>query len=99
MNRFQIEDIVKQPMGKRKRPFQIEDIHDICDFLWFFTQINPEFSKNNGATNHFQVEDSAKEPMGKRKRPFQREDIYYMCISHIFTTIIENTIVRQTIFK
>ena len=33
MNRFQIEDIVKQPMGKRKRPFQIEDIHDICDFL------------------------------------------------------------------
>jgi len=26
-NHFQIEDIVKQPMGKRKRPFQIEDIH------------------------------------------------------------------------
>ena len=24
---FQIVDIVKQPMGKRKRPFQIEDIH------------------------------------------------------------------------
>ena len=80
MNRFQIEDIVKQPMGKRKRPFQIEDIHDICDSLWFFTQINPEFSKNNGATNHFQVEDSAKEPMGKRKRPFQRENIHYICV-------------------
>ena len=26
-NHFQIQDIVKQPMGKRKRPFQIEDIH------------------------------------------------------------------------
>ena len=52
-NHFQIEDIVKQPMGKRKKPFQIEDIHDICDYLWFFTHMNPEFSKYDGVTNHF----------------------------------------------
>ena len=32
-NHFQIEDIVKQPRGKRKKSFQIEDIHDICDYL------------------------------------------------------------------
>ena len=25
-NNFQIEDIVKQPIGKQKNPFQIEDI-------------------------------------------------------------------------
>ena len=40
---FQIEDIVKQPMGKRKRPFQIEDIH----------YTNPKFSEQDCATNHF----------------------------------------------
>ena len=51
-NHFQIEDILKQPMGKRKKPFQIEDIHDICDYLWFFTHMNPEFSKHHGAMNH-----------------------------------------------
>ena len=42
-NHFQIEDIVKQPMGKRKRPFQIEDIH----------YTNPKFSEQDCATNHF----------------------------------------------
>ena len=40
---FQIEDIVKQPMGKRKRPFQIEDIH----------YTNPNFSEQDCATNPF----------------------------------------------
>ena len=44
---FQIEDIVKQPMGKRKRPFQIEDIH----------YTNPKFSEQDCATNHFLIED------------------------------------------
>ena len=34
---FQIEDIVKQPMGKRKRPFQIEDIHYMHIFLTICT--------------------------------------------------------------
>ena len=33
-NHFQIEDIVKQPMGKRKKPFQIEDIHA---FVYIYT--------------------------------------------------------------
>ena len=42
-NHFQIEDIVKQPMGKQKRPFQIEDIH----------YTNPKFSEQDCATNHF----------------------------------------------
>ena len=36
-NHFQIEDIVKQPMGKRKRPFQIEDIHYMYIYLPIFT--------------------------------------------------------------
>ena len=36
-NHFQIEDIVKQPMGKRKRPFQIEDIHYMHMHLPIFT--------------------------------------------------------------
>jgi len=42
-NHFQIEDVVKQPMGRRKRPFQIEDIH----------YTNPKFSEQDCATNHF----------------------------------------------
>ena len=50
MNRFQIEDIVKQPRGKRKRPFQIEDIHDICVYLHIFTQNS---RKLDGATKPF----------------------------------------------
>ena len=49
-NHFQIEDIVKQPMGKRKRPFQIEDIHDICVYLHIFTQNS---RKLDGATKPF----------------------------------------------
>ena len=36
-NHFQIEDIVKQPMGKRKRPCQIEDIHYMHMYLPIFT--------------------------------------------------------------
>ena len=36
---FQIEDIVKQPMGKRKRPFQIEDIHYMHMYLPYLLQI------------------------------------------------------------
>ena len=44
-NHFQIEDIVKQPMGKRKRPFQIEDIH----------YTNPKFII--ARPNPFQIED------------------------------------------
>ena len=42
-NHFQIEDIVKQPMGKRKRQFQIEDNH----------YTNRKFSEQDCATNHF----------------------------------------------
>ena len=36
-NQFQVEDGAKEPMGKRKRPFQIEDIHDICEHFHIFT--------------------------------------------------------------
>ena len=49
-NHFQIEDIAKQPMGKRKRPFQIEDIHDICVDLPIFTHNS---RKHDGATTPF----------------------------------------------
>ena len=97
-NHFQIEDIVKQPMGKRKRTFQIEDIHDICVYL-------PVFTKNSQNTmvrqNHFQIENIVKQQKGKRKRPFQIEDIHDMCVYlHIFTHNSEKTRrCDKTIFK
>ena len=47
---FQVEDGAKEPMGKRKRPFQIEDIHDICLHLHIFTH---NFRKHDGATKPF----------------------------------------------
>ena len=38
-NHVQVEDSAKEPMGKGKRPFQIERIHDICIHLDIFTTI------------------------------------------------------------
>ena len=59
-------------MGKRKRPFQIEDIH----YMYLYTHIYSKFSKQDWPTKHFQIEDIVKQPMGKRKRPSQIEDIH-----------------------
>jgi hypothetical protein len=64
-----------QPMGKRKRPFQIENIHYI--YMYLYTHIYSKFSKQDWPTNHFQIKYIVKQSMAKRKRPFQIEDIYY----------------------
>ena len=88
-NHFQIEDIVKQPMGKRKRPFQIEDIHYMHMYLPIFT---PNSQNKIGRQTIFKQKILSNNQWGSGKDHFKQK------IFIIPTPNFQNKIVRQTIF-